>query len=309
MRVFITKDEYKISKQHKSYKLSKSNKKHNYKLYSHQYKYKSININSVKNIKTIKTAKSKNIILTPSKNKKALLIGITYENTKFQLNGCINDIMLIKKILDKNGFTSTILSEKSDIKPTRENIINYLEEFLSNTKDGDHLYIHYSGHGSNILDTNNDEKDKKDETIVTSDFKHISDDEIYNIIKSKLNSKSTLFAVFDSCHSGSVLDLKYMYNPNTNKLENTNESKDELLPSVLLISGCKDEQFSQEVTTSNGSNGLLTQFLYANLDQIKNLSWIQLYNNLKNILYNIGASQIPQLSCSSIINLEEKIIL
>lgn len=214
----------------------------------------------------------------------------------------------MKQILDKKGFTSTIITEKADIKPTKENIINQLENFLSNTKDGDTLYIHYSGHGSNVLDCNSDEKDSKDETIVTSDFKNITDDELYNIIKNKLLSKCNLFAVFDSCHSGSVLDLKYLYDCQSNSLKNI-DNKDDLIPSIILISGCKDDQFSQEVTSSIGSNGILTQFLYTILSQTKDISWHQLYNNLKMILNNIGASQIPQLSCGSMINLNDKIII
>jgi len=235
-----------------------------------------------------------------------LYIGISYENTKFQLNGCINDVLLMKSLLEKRGFTSKLLTEKSEIKPTKQNIILQLEEFLSSSEDGDILYIHYSGHGSNILDSNNDEKDGRDETIVTSDFNHITDDEFHNIIKTKLTTKSKLFAVFDSCHSGSVLDLKYVFNNS-----NFDKVKDEedLQPSIVLISGCKDEQYSQEVTTTNGSHGLLTQTLYTNISQINNISWLQLYTNIKLMLNKIGAVQIPQLSCSSLINLNEKIYI
>lgn len=297
MRVFITGDEYKISR------ISK--KKRNNKVFNH---FISFNKKSYRNIRNIKPKNLLNIHninpVSIKNNKKALYIGISYDNTKFQLNGCINDVLLMKNLLEKRGFTSTLLTEKSEIKPTKQNIILHLENFLSTSQDGDMLYIHYSGHGSNVLDSNNDEKDGRDETIVTTDFNHITDDEFHNIIKKKLTTKSKLFAVFDSCHSGSVLDLKYVFN-NSN-LEKVKEEED-LKSSVVLISGCKDDQYSQEVTTTNGSHGLLTQTLHTNISQIKNISWLQLYTNIKLMLNKIGANQIPQLSCSSLINLNEKV--
>lgn len=299
MRVFITRDEYKIST------LSKKKRNINQNKIFNHFNYNKRNLRNIKNIKPRNLLNIENIKPVSFKNnKKALYIGITYENTKFQLNGCINDVLLMKNILEKRGFTSILLTEKSEIKPTKQNIILQLENFLSSSQDGDILYIHYSGHGSNVLDYNNDENDGRDETIVTSDFNHITDDEFHNIIKTKLTTKSKLFAVFDSCHSGSVLDLKYIFN-NSN-LEKVKEEED-LKPSVVLISGCKDDQYSQEVTTMYGSHGLLTQTLYTNISQINNISWLQLYTNIKGMLNKMGASQIPQLSCSSIINLNEKI--
>jgi hypothetical protein len=215
--------------------------------------------------------------------------------------------MLIKSILDKRGFDSFIITEKSPIKPTKDNIIKELSNFLRQSKDGDTLYIHYSGHGSNVIDSNGDENDKKDETIVTTDLLNITDDELNKIIKENLKSNSKLFAVFDSCHSGSILDLDYILKDN--KLYKS--SSQSLSQNIVLISGCRDEQYSQEVTTSNGSNGLLTTSLYNNLcfSSNNNISWIQLVSNIKNLLKNIGAEQVPQLSCSSVINLNDRIFL
>jgi hypothetical protein len=274
------------------------------------------NKNNVKNNKKSNTQLHKSINNLSTSSKKALLIAINYENTQYQLNGCTNDIMLIKSILDKRGFSSSIISEKSEKsekKPTKDNIIKELSSFLSQSKDNDILYIHYSGHGSNIIDKNNDESDLKDETIVTSDLLNITDDELNIIIKDNLKSKAKLFAVFDSCHSGSILDLNYILKDKENKiyLESSQSSQSSFPPNVVLISGCRDEQYSQEVTTSNGSNGLLTTSLYNNLcfSINNNISWIQLFSNIKNLLKNIQAEQVPQLSCSSIINLNDRIFL
>lgn len=69
----------------------------------------------------------------------------------------------------------------------------------------------YSGHGSYILDKNNDENTPYDQLIVSCDFNVILDDELKSIIQSNLKNDVTLFCMFDSCFSGSVLDLRYQY--------------------------------------------------------------------------------------------------
>jgi len=299
MKLFITTDEYKLQKFTNIKSVNTKN-------------IKNINTRNIKNIKNINTRNIKNIKnIKNIQTKKALLIAINYENTQYQLNGCTNDIMLIKSILDKRGFLSSIITEKSPIKPTKDNIIKELSSFLSKAKDDDTLYIHYSGHGSNVIDTSGDEHDRKDETIVTTDLLNITDDELHTIIKENLKSKSKLFAVFDSCHSGSILDLDYILKDNKLSSSSSSSSSSSFPPDVVLISGCRDEQYSQEVTTSNGSNGLLTTSLYNNLcfSSNNNISWIQLFSNIKNLLKNIGADQVPQLSCSSMINLNDRIFL
>jgi len=172
MKLFITRDEYKLQN------LSNTKNIKNIKKVLRQFiKPKSIKIKSIKN-KNVPNIQNTSTTCSNTSNKKALLIAVNYENTKYQLNGCTNDIMLIKSILDKRGFNSFIITEKSPIKPTKDNIIKELSNFLRQSKDGDTLYIHYSGHGSNVIDSNGDENDKKDETIVTTDLLNITDEEL-----------------------------------------------------------------------------------------------------------------------------------
>ncbi len=59
-----------------------------------------------------------------------------------------------------------------------------------------------------------DEEDGSDEVIYPVDFKqagHIVDDEIHHYIVKPLQQGVRLTAIFDSCHSGSVMDLPYIY--------------------------------------------------------------------------------------------------
>ena len=145
-------------------------------------------------------------------NKKALLIGINYTGTTDELYGCINDVESIKERITANGFKDiNVLTDLTAKKATRSNILLEFKNLLVNSKEGDLLFFLYSGHGSYALDRNRDEKDGYDELIVSCDLQGILDDELKSLIQTLLKPHVTLFAMFDSCFSGSVLDLKYQY--------------------------------------------------------------------------------------------------
>lgn len=48
--------------------------------------------------------------------------------------------------------------------PTRKNILAAMQWLVKDCQSGDSLVFHFSGHGSQQLDTNNDEMDGFDET-------------------------------------------------------------------------------------------------------------------------------------------------
>jgi hypothetical protein len=70
------------------------------------------------------------------------------------------------------------------------------------------------GHGGQTKDLDGDEPDGYDEVIYPVDFRakgHITDDEMHRIMVQPLQSGVRLTAIFDSCHSGTALDLPYIY--------------------------------------------------------------------------------------------------
>lgn len=72
----------------------------------------------------------------------------------------------------------------------------------------------FIGHGGQTKDLDGDEGDGYDEVIYPLDFKeqgHIVDDEVHEIVVKPLSPGVRLTAIFDSCHSGSMLDLPYIY--------------------------------------------------------------------------------------------------
>lgn len=70
------------------------------------------------------------------------------------------------------------------------------------------------GHGGQTKDLDGDEEDGYDEVIYPVDFRqvgHIVDDEMHAIMVAPLPPGVRLTAIFDSCHSGTALDLPYIY--------------------------------------------------------------------------------------------------
>ncbi|KXX76799.1 Metacaspase-1A [Madurella mycetomatis] len=153
--------------------------------------------------------------------RRALLIGINYFGQKGELRGCINDTKNVSAFLIENyGYKRedmVILTDDQQnpiMRPTKENIIRAMQWLVANAQPNDALFLHFSGHGGQTEDTSGDEEDGYDEVIYPVDHEtagHIVDDEIHHHVVKPLQAGVRLTAIFDSCHSGSVLDLPYIY--------------------------------------------------------------------------------------------------
>ena len=244
----------------------------------------------------------------------ALLIGINYKNTPNELNGCINDTKNIKNLLqEKYGFNNFgFLTDDTLFKPTKQNIIYALTSLLKNSISGDSLFFLYSGHGTCTTDLNNDELDGQDELIVpinaTSINTCISDDELNKIIQSNLKPGVTLFALFDSCFSGTVLDLKYNLDSLDNIIVNPNNLN--TIGQVVMISGCTDQQTSADAFIGGKSTGAMTFAFTQTIKQYgTDITLKQLVTNMRKILSDSGFKQIPQLAWGSNLDINTQILL
>ncbi len=260
----------------------------------------------------IKQNKNKN-------NKYALLIGINYNNTSNQLNGCINDAYNIRSgLINGFGFNEkniTILTDYTKIKPTKQNIINKLTNILQQTKSGDVVVFSYSGHGTNFpaLDVSN-ELSGKDQFIIPIDATSLNDcimdNELKNIFVNNMKDGVKVFAIIDSCYSGTIFDLKYNYLTD-GSLEYINDA----IPSInkgqiVCITGSNDNQLSSDASFNNIYAGAMT---YALLNTIKNggvkVSLSTLINSMRTFLKNNGFSQTPQISSDSELDINSTTLL
>ncbi|KAI9340176.1 caspase domain-containing protein [Zopfochytrium polystomum] len=104
--------------------------------------------------------------------------------------------------------------QQQDRLPTRNNIISAMRWLVAGARPGDHFFFHYSGHGGQEEDDNGDEDDGMDETLLPLDFEEngqIRDDVLHEIMCAPLPQGSFLTAIFDCCHSGTMMDLAYTY--------------------------------------------------------------------------------------------------
>jgi len=252
-----------------------------------------------------------NVVKENIKNKKALLVGINYINTPYALTGCIDDTSRMKDLLSSHGFNDfKILTDLTSIKPTKTNILNEFKNLIVNAKNGDVLFFYYSGHGSYTYDRNNDETDGRDEMLVSSDLKAVLDDELKTILQNHLPREITIIGMFDSCHSGTILDLKYNYLDSNNYDKYSENNKvSECQGNVIMISGCMDSQTSAEALIQNKAQGALTWSFIDCINKTPNCSWRELLKQMRDSLKNNGFSQIPQLSTDSFYDIDSKLFI
>ena len=245
------------------------------------------------------------------KNKKALLIGINYINTPYQLTGCIDDTNRMKTFLTSYGFNDIkILTDLTDLKPTKTNILNAIKNLITSSRSGDVLFLYYSGHGSYTYDRNEDETDKRDEMLVSLDALPILDDEIKSILQNHLSREITIVGMFDSCHSGTILDLKFNYLDSNNYDKYfENDKVSECQGNVIMFSGCMDAQTSVEAFIENKFQGAFTWSFIDSISKTPNCSWRELLKSMRDLLKSNGFTQIPQLSTDSFYDIDSKVFI
>jgi hypothetical protein len=245
--------------------------------------------------------------------KRALLIGINYTlNPANLLRGCINDIKNIeKKIKSTSPNCKEILCLSDDeknpnLKPTRQNIINSINWLIKDLKHNDYVYLHYSGHGGLTVDLSKDEISGFDSCIYPiseTNIETIVDDELRSLLVDKLPFNTTCFAVFDCCHSGTGLDLKYTLTcPTINNLAVLQNTKyGDSAGSVIFLSGCEDRQTSADtVDKKNIPSGALTNALLECWDKYgSSINFASLLRDVRNYLTVNKYEQIPQMCFSN----------
>jgi hypothetical protein len=137
----------------------------------------------------------------------------------------------------------------------------------------------------------------------------IVDDELKTLIDQNLKQGVTLITFFDSCFSGSVLDLRYQYMDSldgNNLTENIKET--ETKGNVIMISGCSEKQTSADAYMDNKSQGAMT-WSFLNAYSNKDITWRQLLINMRDVLKKSNFDQIPQLTSGSFFDIDKKIFI
>jgi len=209
---------------------------------------------------------------------------VHYQGWDGELNACEADAEDMKAIAESRGFVAQSLLTSN---ATRKNVIDSIVNASKGLVSGDIFFLSYSGHGGQLPDLNGDETDleKLDETWCLYDAEFV-DDELYKLFF-QFQAGVRIIVLSDSCHSGTVTKERaikeaakdkttkagYRAMPNRDALkvyranqsfydsilkdDTLKDARNQVRASVLLISGCQDEQLSLDGVF----NGLFTGML------------------------------------------------
>jgi hypothetical protein len=224
---------------------------------------------------------------------RALTIGLNavdprhYQGWSGELHACEADAQDMAEIAKSKKFSVKQLLTKA---ATRAKVSSEILKAAKALTKGDILMLTYSGHGGQLPDMNNDEPDAQDETWCLYDGELI-DDELYGLL-GRFAQGVRIVVFSDSCHSGTVVKMAYYqgttaarssglgaqairyrfmppdvavhtYRANKSfydkilRNKKIKEAREAIRASVLLISGCQDNQLSAD----GDFNGLFTSQL------------------------------------------------
>lgn len=229
-----------------------------------------------------------------------------------ELVACEADANDMTAIAKARGFTATTLLTK---KGTRANVLAAIRKAAKALKSGDAFLLTYSGHGGQLPDKNGDEEDGLDETYCLYDGELV-DDETYAAL-SQFAAGVRILVLADSCHSGSSVRearltaaaetpaVRYRAMPMAvaQRTYRANQKfYDKILADkkiaeaaagikapVILVSGCQDNQLSQD----GAFNGAFTAALLQVWNDGKFKGNFRRFHKL--ILAKMPADQSPNL--------------
>ena len=239
-----------------------------------------------------------------------------------------NDRTLLVPEFERLGFKVTTLTNEQ---ATKLGITQSLSQLAKQVCKDDYVCIHFSCHGQQMEDDNQDEADGLDEALIPYDASlsyqegiyegnnHLRDDEIEKhlaSIRQKLGENGSLLVTFDACHSGTADRAEeyvedddapirgtsavfssnpFFISPESKKVERNNTlSKPEGMSSLHIISACQPFQRNFETKKEGKYYGTLSYALYQVLKD--NRTWnINCYSLIEKEVRQLSIRQIPMV--------------
>ena len=239
---------------------------------------------------------------------RALLFGLNYAHCRDgTLRGCANDVRNMAAYLTSLGVDAEAYTDDENREETSRAGIVARVRALADLATQEHLdavWIHYSGHGSHVRDTDGDELDGRDECLVPSDYEDagfVRDEELAAEL-ARFPAHTRVVCVFDCCHSGTMADLRYTYDAGSETVEELRAAANVPNSSVVTLSGCTDAQTSADAYNLAASEfaGALTTALLNALKEDATLleDAFRLLDGVHARLRERGFSQKPRLAAS-----------
>lgn len=240
--------------------------------------------------------------------RRALLIGINYPKSKNALKGCVQDVFSMRDLLhtvydwnQENDSIRCLYDEQQSSPshyPTKKNIFEGIRWLMDSVAPGDILVFQFSGHGTQMRDVTGVESDGMDEMIVPADAKesgYIADNLLHELLAQPLPSGARLTAVMDCCHSGTGMDLPFIWEKGQWIVD---DNPFFTYGDVQLFSGCCDSQVSYDSSSLGGltKGGAMTK---AFIGALKEKPYQHTFRSLiADLQSRLEGQQRPQLSAS-----------
>lgn len=260
--------------------------------------------------------------------RRALLVGINEYKHFRNLEGCINDLKSMRKILmNYLGFEAENMRVLVNDRATKDNIENRLNSLVEKSEEGDWLVFHFAGHGSQIRDRDEKDelKDHLDEIICPYDIdfdehRFITDDDLYKIFeRMKQGVHGEVF--LDCCHSGPgtreisprdsnnpVEQTRYRYLPPPFDIVCRSDAYPDLKKrgfgtksriaelNHVFWAACKEDQLAAEGVFEGKPHGAFTHYVSRHFGgTLGRVSRLGLLRRIRASLRHGEYSQIPQL--------------
>ena len=236
-----------------------------------------------------------------------------------------NDIPHVTSAFKMLGFNSDNIVIISNSAATKSGILQAFKDLEAKAQLGDMIFIHYSGHGQQVVDDNNDEIDGLDEAIVPIDSPLFFEEGVYEgenlirddligeltlAIRKKIGPTGQLVLVLDSCHSGSGTrgmgkargTDKIMAPANFKKDNSTSETHldavidDATVAPMVSFFGASSRELNYETLDDQSKPvGSLSFAMASILANAKNsLSFEELFERIKLKMKGLAPNQNPQ---------------
>lgn len=259
--------------------------------------------------------------------KRSLHIGINnYPGTDMDLSGCVNDARDWMDSLAARGFQATVLLDGDASKRT---MMEAITSIVRDTGRDDIAVITYSGHGTWVPDDDGDEADGRDEALCPHDITQgnvLKDDELYELL-SERKPGARIVVISDSCHSGTVTKacraipgtegdpwhfqkIRFLapecyigddeaYLRRARRVEKI-RAAGKIRAAAVLLSGCKDEEYSYDAWFNGRPNGAFTYVALQALEKLpETATYRDWYREIRKALPHVNYPQTPQLTGSS----------
>jgi hypothetical protein len=250
--------------------------------------------------------------------KKLLSFGINdYPGSQNDLQGCVNDTknivshlgifkssvknaIAIAKTFKSFGFETQVFLNSQ---VTKEKLRSEVTNLVLAANSGDIIVIHYSGHGTRLIDKNGDESDGYDEALYLYDGA-FSDDEFSKIML-KLPTGVECVFMMDSCFSGTItrkINQKARFKPLLVEVDHNGDPiqrKNRILHvkasemNHLVFSGCSSTQTSADAQIQGFYNGAFT--FYAMDALTPGISYKEWHKRFLKKIKSTGYDQTPQI--------------